>query len=343
MKPRLQPDENAVLLGDDARNRFYGSSGYGRPEDSGLSLSLVEAAHLLRRGKIKDIEGKGFNGFVEEASELNDDFAAVFEVYSDLRERGYYLQHRPGESSIDVYPRGKLPSESTPKDVVQVTDEDGRVHVDELVRDGDGGSILGVVDSEGDVTYFRAERWDENGGTEPYPATETSLNARLLGRRIVVDSENGEYGGLHSSSFYGSENEDDGRLMLSPEEAVYLDDEGVVRLSHEDRLSTERLLDNDVFEIYSDLRGRGLCPKTGFKFGTEFRVYETVTDVEDLPHSEILVDTVKTDKVFDIHELSRAVRLAHGVRKEMVFGVVGAESNASGDGVKYVSVSRYRP
>ncbi|MDY6775361.1 MAG: tRNA-intron lyase [Halobacteria archaeon] len=337
MKPRLRPDENVVLLGDDARNRFYGSSGYGRPEDSELSLSLVEAAHLLRRGKIKDIEGKGFDEFVEEASKLEDNFATVFEVYSDLRERGYYLQHRPGESSIDVYPRGKLPSETSPKEEVRVTDEDGHVRVDELVRDGDGGSILGVVDSEGDVTYFRAERWDENGGTEPYP--ESDLEGRVVGDRIVVE----EYGDVYSSSFYGSQTEDDGRLMLSPEEAVYLDDSGILDLSPDVRRGIEERSEDEVFEIYSDLRGRGLCPKTGFKFGTEFRVYETVTDVEDLPHSEILVDTVKTDKVFEIHELSRAVRLAHGVRKEMVFGVVGAESDASGDGVKYVSVSRYRP
>ena len=78
----------------------------------------------------------------------------------------------------------------------------------------------------------------------------------------------------------------------------------------------------------------GLVPKTGFKFGTHFRVYKNIEKIENnekieknddmikLPHSDYLVHAIEEDHVFSLQQLSRAVRLANSVRKEMIFGTV---------------------
>jgi len=67
-----------------------------------------------------------------------------------------------------------------------------------------------------------------------------------------------------------------------------------------------------------------------------FRTYLDVETVEDLPHSEHLVRVVEGDHRFSPRELSLDVRLAGGVRKEMVFAltmvVEGDGSGAGGDG-----------
>ena len=77
-----------IYVGEDARQRFHDSRGYGAPTGAGndLYLSPVEAAHLLYRGDLDSVDGMGFREFLA-ARELG----VRFLVYKDLRERGFYL------------------------------------------------------------------------------------------------------------------------------------------------------------------------------------------------------------------------------------------------------------
>jgi tRNA-intron endonuclease len=88
------------------------------------------------------------------------------------------------------------------------------------------------------------------------------------------------------------------------------------------------------FKVYKDLRDRGMVVKTGFKYGTHFRAYDRDPDTE---HAKFLIHAVPRDMETSWPELSRAVRLAHGVRKEMVFGAADAK------GVEYLKLRRVRP
>ena len=90
---------------------------------------------------------------------------------------------------------------------------------------------------------------------------------------------------------------------------------------------------------YSALRDRGAVPKTGFKFGADFRVYREVTDVDDLGHSEFLVRVVPLDAAFAPRDLALDVRLAHGVRKRMVFALDAVNE----DTIRWRAVSRLTP
>ncbi|MFB6146424.1 MAG: tRNA-intron lyase [Halobacteriaceae archaeon] len=103
-----------------------------------------------------------------------------------------------------------------------------------------------------------------------------------------------------------------------------------------------RMLEGDRFDrrlvAYRTLRGRGLVPKTGFKFGADFRVYGTVESVTDLPHAEALVRVVPGDHEFDLRSLALDVRLAHGVRKQMLFARVAANGDTD-----WLAASRLTP
>jgi tRNA-intron endonuclease len=61
-----------------------------------------------------------------------------------------------------------------------------------------------------------------------------------------------------------------------------------------------------------------------------------VERLEKAPHSEYLVHTIPKDHVFLPPVLSRAVRLAHSVRKEMIFAYPN-------EGVRYLEIKRLKP
>ena len=93
------------------------------------------------------------------------------------------------------------------------------------------------------------------------------------------------------------------------------------------RTAIERL------RAYEDLTARGVISKTGFKYGAHFRAYEGDPEVH---HAKYLVHVVPKGHRGAWPEISRAVRLAHGVKKQILFGEVG-------DGVRYVKLERVRP
>jgi len=140
-----------------------------------------------------------------------------------------------------------------------------------------------------------------------------------------------------------------GKLQLAPVEALYLLDGGKIRII--DRETGERLKFGELsarlarrdpelmlkYAVYADLRSRGYVVKTGLKFGSHFRVYER-GDKPGETHSKYIVHAIPEGSRFTPTELARAVRLAHSVRKSMLFAVVDDEGD-----VTYYSLSRERP
>ena len=84
---------------------------------------------------------------------------------------------------------------------------------------------------------------------------------------------------------------------------------------------------------YEDLTARGVISKTGFKYGSHFRAYEGDPESH---HAKYLVHVVPKGHRGAWPEISRAVRLAHGVKKQILFGEVGSD-------VRYVKLERVRP
>lgn len=305
-------DGDRVIVREDARQQLYDASGYGEPLDGdAVALTPVEAAYLLREGKLEHVEGDGYARFVRRAVEDEP----VMRAYADLRGRGYYLSH---EDELYLHARGDHPANTSPETRVEVVDEDT------VVEPGAMPSLLAVADDDCDVTYFSVEREDVEGGFPSIDA-DGSFETKERGRGVAVVPD----GDTLREARYGAsiKKEDDETLLLSPVEAAYLRDRGFFDLPNID-VGARRLA------VYADLRGRGVCPRTGFKFGADFRVYETPED----DHAGLLVSAVECDRPLPVVEISRAVRLAHGVRKRMVFALVD-----EGNPVEYIVIERERP
>lgn len=318
MEATYESDADRVRVRHDARQQLYDASGYGEPlEGDEVSLTPVEAAYLLRKGKLEDVDGYDYASFVRRAV----DEEPVLRVYADLRDRGYYLSH---DDELYLYARGDHPAKASPETRVEAVDEDAAVEVGTL------SSLLAVADDDGDVTYFSVEREEPEGG---FPSLDggVQVDTETDGRGAEVVS-----GGdaLREARYgYGAREPDgeDDALFLSPVEAAYLDEIGVLE-------APEAEADARLLAVYADLRDSGVCPRTGFKFGADFRVYEKPDD----DHAALLISSFERDACLPVVELSRAVRLAHGVRKRMVFALV-EEGDGSDDSVEYIVVERERP
>jgi tRNA-intron endonuclease len=344
-------DGDRVRLDERGRERFYDSRGYGHPVDGELHLSPVETAHLLYRGDLDSVDGMGFRAFLER----EDGLASRFLVYKDLRDRGFYLTPArdgwvddsagagaPSSDDVDfvVYPRGKGPWDDAVEYRVRVVAERASVPVDAL-----GDVVLAVVDEESELTYLATTRPDVSG-TAPDP-TDTAAEAVLLNDRLLAWTPPER---LHTAGFYGRWLGDDREvLQLSLLEGAYLAGRGVLSVpgGRDAIFERGREAESDRFDrrlaVYAALRERGVVPKTGFKFGADFRTYAEVSSVDDLGHSERLVRVLSPDHVFRPRDLSLDVRLAHGVRKEMVFAVSEGSAGAPSGDVAWLAVRRLTP
>ena len=353
--------DGVVYAGDDARHRFYDSRGYGRPltddereewGSSGLALSRVEAAHLLGRGDLDAVRSDGerlpFRAFLaaEGAATL-----LRYLVYADLRERGFYLSPArdgwPNTAGWDtdgtdfvVYPRGSGPGDGDIQHRVRVVGERTPVTVADLPE------VLAVVDEESDVTYLHTTRPDLAGTADATPPA-TASGALLADRAVLWDPP----GSLYSDAFYGQPlpgRDPDEALQLSLVEAASLVGRGAVALDvdadddgdapldvpghdpspdYAATVARGRAVEGERFDrrlrTYAALRERGLVPKTGFKFGADYRAYDEFDTVDDLSHSAYLVRALPGDATLTPRDLALDVRLAHGVRKRMTFALVG--------------------
>jgi len=324
----------------------------------------------------------GFERFVADSAAAVDGFLIRYLVYADLRDRGFYLSPArdpwPGgradvPDAVDfvAYERGSTPREGAVEHPVRVVGERESIPVDGL-----SGQTLAVVDEESDITYFGAETADLTGATRYDPPS--TLTGEVVGDRVVLwDAPDALYErGFYGQRLTGRAAAVEGVLQLSLLEAASLAADGALRLTGstggEDStdaadasrsadpaaavatiLDRGRAVEGDRFDrrlaVYRALRARRTVPKTGFKFGADFRTYRDVDTVDDLPHSAHLVRVVQPGHRFTPRELSLDVRLAGGVRKELVFAVVdeaGARQygeSVTDDSIRWLSVGRLTP
>ncbi len=334
-----------------AREQFYDNRGYGHPRGDALALSSVEAAHLLFRDDLEAVDGMGFRSFLATTNTL-----VRFLVYKDLRERGFYLSPARdgwvGSDTTDdvdfvVYPRGNGPWDGVTEYRVRVVGERESIPASSLT------GTLAVVDEESEITYFSVETPDVTGSTDHDLPQDVS--GMLLADRVVLWDVPPV---LYENAFYGQpldprDTADDGSasgsakpmsIQCSLVEAAHLADRGIVRVDAglDGVVERGRAVEGERFDrrraAYSTLRGRGIVPKTGYKFGADFRTYANVEHVGDLDHSEQLVRVLPSDHSVSPRDLALDVRLAHGVRKRMVFALTDATG-----AIDWRSISRLTP
>ncbi|MFP3910266.1 MAG: tRNA-intron lyase [Archaeoglobaceae archaeon] len=301
--------------------------GFGRKKEDTLFLHPVEAVYLCLKGDLhieKEGETLGTPEIFSWAEELNPDFPSYYFAYEDLRDRGNkiklegkFLKGR--KTYLPISERRKI----TIPEIFQLQSK-----VQNLV--------LAVVDEESEVTYYQAHEWDIEGNQKD---DIEKINGHLISDRVITDNRF-----IFDRLFYGNEKNE--LISLSLIESLYLAEKGKMdvyrsgenvdysEIRKQGGLVEENF--NKRYHVYKDLKERRLSVKTGFKFGSDFRVYDQIKSVKDLPHSKYLVSVID-DVEMPLYVIARAIRLAQNVRKRMVFAFYSNEESSQEE-IKYLAI-----
>ncbi|HUK92795.1 MAG TPA: tRNA-intron lyase, partial [Methanomicrobiales archaeon] len=317
MKGRLEG--SSVVLGPDGM-ALHEQGGFGRVERGGLRLAAEEALYLVHRQKL-EVEGYPFDRLLSAFADRPGLFRSYL-VYRDIRERGYAVQ--PGLGHYRLFRRGEKPGTGRSRLLVRVLSERDLVDFEVIrteVETSDNmrkDHVLAVVDDEGELTYYGVKMTAL--ATISTPSAYPSFTGHLFGTTVILkDAIPGEV----RESWFGTPL-DEKRVILSPVETLYLMQRGCLSFSGADAsltpgqyLASALPSDPELAEkasVYADMRDQGYIPRTGYKFGHHFRVY-----ARDRTHSDLLVHAVPPGQTLSVSVISRSVRLAHSVKKKMLF------------------------
>jgi len=164
---------NKVLVREDFQKaqQYYDKGTFGEihgVKEKRFEYSLVEALYLLERGRIdlfKDKKKLTFEQFLSLAKKEESDFWTRYQVYRDIRTRGYIVKTAlKFGADFRVYRRGVKPGEDHAKWVLFCAAEgDSETWREFAAKNRVAHStrkrlLIGIVDEEGEVTYYEI-RW----------------------------------------------------------------------------------------------------------------------------------------------------------------------------------------
>jgi tRNA-intron endonuclease, archaea type len=350
----LRPDATVRVADPAEASSVYAKGFFGTPDaDGGLVLDRYEAVYLAEMDRLEVAGPRGakvpWSTVFRAAVRSNPGFAVRYLVYRDLRQRGYVVRASPPPVAFSVLPRGgilhKTPSrfwvealsERVPFDLAHLFD------VADRAQSAKKTLLLGLVDEESDLTYYRVRRPSPTGALDPRPLAQPVEGWLAEDRVTVLDPP--AVAELGRELAYGSRIGD--RLELSLLEAAYLAGSGQLRLRDaksgrevplvrlERRAGRSDPRFHERLAAYRELRGRRLVVKTGFKYGAHFRAYPRNPEHA---HARYLVQAVPHAHLAPWPEVAGGVRVAQGVRKEFLVAGVRAEGT-----VRFLSLERIRP
>jgi len=163
--------EHRVITEDsDEARLFYSQGSYGKIVQKGkVQLSLLEALYLVDKDKLKVLDGRNreisFEQFLRKAKKAEPNFWVRYCVFKNMRSRGYIVKTAlKFGADFRVYDRGVKPGEDHARWVIYPVHE-GSVLTwyefaakNRVAHSTKKRLLLGIVDDEGDVTYYEV-RW----------------------------------------------------------------------------------------------------------------------------------------------------------------------------------------
>jgi len=318
-------DGASVLIEDTAQaNRLHNKALAGAPETGNtLRLHRVEAAYCMERGWL-DIPGSTVIDLLRAGADEGGQHEVDHLCYNDLRERGLTVRLHGG--TMQVWDRGHT-TKQDPWFTTHVFPE--RVPIQAAGLADLGGDHVSIVDEDGMVTHYATANAAPQGDVRPPPLP--AMTGTLLDDRVLV-SDPAAATVLARASIgtpHGT-----GRI-LSLIEADALVRAGALDVAADLQLHARGRHDHfdATSAAYGALAAAGVLAKSGFRFGTHLRGY---TADPDTVHAEWLIHCVRPDQALSWSDLSRGIRLAHGVRKTFLVAVADAP-------VRFIALSWFRP
>jgi tRNA-intron endonuclease len=331
--------------------RLYGKSHFGKTvKNNKLNIDLIEGVFLLEEEKIKIFEKKNeinFEKLLKKTILTIPNFEIKYIVFRDLRKKGYTVKiYNDNKFDFIILKNKKKINEDNIQCFVSIFSERDVIDIKKMKNlinnANEKNRILwiSIVDEEGDITYYEISKIQLKGKNLEKKYSKT--NSILMEDRVLIFNDKTSKK-LFEEEFYGKPF---GKgLQISMVEALYLLNKDFIKIQ---KIDDEKNINFKIFKnyiklkqpdidlrfnVYKDLKKRGLIVKTGFKFGTHFRAY---LKKPNITHAEYLVHVFNINFKSIWSDFSRAIRLAHSVNKEIIFAIHNKK-------IEYIKLGRLRP
>jgi tRNA-intron endonuclease len=281
---------NSILFTiENGKSAQYIHSKYNMGVISGRNIILkpFELLFLYYRNRLKPV-----NPFYNDSLTLvntlfEENDLYMWRVYLDLKNEGSKISIENEYLTIS-----KKNEKLSVKRIIYPIREKSRVDESWLISIS--GQNIASVDDDGDITYYTIDMVNLEGNNRPELPSVTPT--KIGNRGIQTKDMKPDWMGDHLEDI----------VILSEGEMNYING-----LENSDPVS----------RVYKELISNGLIVKTGFKYGCNFRAYRGSMD----DHSDFLIHVLERE--VEWYEISRAVRLAASVRKEMIFATIHEEKS----------------
>lgn len=199
----------------------------------------------------------------------------------------------------------------------------------------------GLIIKEPDFKYAKRAK----SKIKEYPGSKLRIRAKGINGTffktdlitILEDNEKGKelYDNYWIGQYGSYKASERGKLnKIDIFEALFLTENNTISIRNATRA---KLIDNGnsgrkdflkLYSVYKDWREKGYVIKTGFKFGTHFRVYfpgaKPTNTTNGWTHSKHVIQVFPKDAKMLISEWARAIRVAHSVRKTFILAIPGS-------------------
>ena len=170
MVKALYLKEGLVTENSEEARGLYHNNRYGNMDKEGrVSLALIEGLFLVEKNQLEVYDRRNhkilFEEYLKKSIRNEADFWVRYRVFKNLRERGYIVKTAlKFGADFRVYDRGVLPGEDHAKWIVYPVSESKAMTWYEFAAKNRVAHstkkrlLLGVVDGEGDVSYWEC-RW----------------------------------------------------------------------------------------------------------------------------------------------------------------------------------------
>jgi len=265
---------------------------FGDREKDVIYLLPEEAMYLLlfRNAVVRDAEGKemGFNELASHFIRKEPRLFIRYNAYRDWRDRGLVIrrfrlniQGKHSKKTYKKYPAQKLEAEKIKAKAYWYSDS-----LFSVLDDDEAGRVIFEKHWLGQYGVYKQER----GRQSKLDFFETIFLSKHMGIEIV-DNATGK------------------------------------KMTHQEVMKEvvkKREYAKQLYEIYEDWRTKSYVVKTGFKFGSHFRIYfpgASPIKSDEWIHSRHVLHVFPKEQKLLISEWSRAVRVAHGVKKTFILGI----------------------
>lgn len=291
-KPKLiLSDENRIFAFDENSKRILKESFFGVEKDNKLELSPIEALYLVNIRKVSCLKGEEQLDFLKLLQIFSNEkrIFARYNVYRDWRDRGIIpsFLDRIEEKNFERSPSISYPSR--PFELPKLEKE--LLYIEE--------DMISLIRADENVEKLFEDFWFGQLGVYKQHTRDKYLKLDFIETLFLA-----KYGYVVKSMKTGKE----------------LTFDNLLRKIKKQHKNAEELLD-----VYEDWRLRGYIIKTGFKFGTHFRLYfpgaSPIKGKSQWIHSKHVVHVFPKEAKMIMSEWARAVRVAHSVRKTFIMAI----------------------